>query len=115
MLESVPSIRVMPVASLLTRLASVFLITGTYYPALYYGFYGQPVYQIVYIAGVTMFGARELCRLASVYVGLTHSVSNGLFCLVYWSPPSAAYLALHRSWPVRCDPYHSAGRQSRGR
>lgn len=35
----------------------VFLITGTYYPALYYAFFCQPVYQAVYMLGVTAFGA----------------------------------------------------------
>lgn len=35
----------------------VFLITGTYYPALYYAFYCQPVHRAAYIGLVTAFGA----------------------------------------------------------
>jgi len=35
----------------------VFLITGTYYPALFYGFYCEPFFQLTYIIGVTIFGA----------------------------------------------------------
>ncbi|KAK9899357.1 HlyIII-domain-containing protein [Cystobasidium minutum MCA 4210] len=38
-------------------LGIVFLITGTYYPALYYAFYCQPIHQLVYMLGVTAFGA----------------------------------------------------------
>lgn len=32
---------------------------GTYYPALYYGFFCEPFYQVAYIVGVTIFGAGE--------------------------------------------------------
>jgi adiponectin receptor len=42
----------------------VFLICGTYYPALFYAFYNQPVRQTLYMGAVTAFGASEYSRLS---------------------------------------------------
>jgi adiponectin receptor len=46
-------------------LHAVFLITGTYYPAIYYAFFCQPVYQVIYMLGVSGFGASELLCVTS--------------------------------------------------
>ncbi|KAG0303698.1 hypothetical protein BGZ98_006395 [Dissophora globulifera] len=38
----------------------VFLIAGSFYPAIFYGFYCFPVWQITYIAMITVFGAATI-------------------------------------------------------
>ncbi|KAH8829416.1 hemolysin-III related-domain-containing protein [Flagelloscypha sp. PMI_526] len=77
----------------------VILIVGSFYPCLYYGFYCQPVMQVVYIGGITILG------IAAAYVVLSPTygtpayrgtrtaifIALGLFAIV----PTLHWAALH--------------------
>lgn len=89
------------------------LIMGSFFPCIYYGFFCEPTYQVIYLSGLTIMGAGKRCSGNTVFV---HSIIIFLFrCRIHCFKPripqtipqGSTYNRVHSTRPLWCYPNYT--------